>query len=93
MLLVTPQGAVTPTEPQDAEPLLRENGAVGQVVNLHIVNEDSDLLVTMAIDPAQPINSKARSLLDQLAALHMMCFGPVVVQGLDAETERELTRG
>jgi hypothetical protein len=78
----------------DEEALLREHGAEGSVVNLSVTDEHGHMFALwMAIDPAQPVNSKARHLVVDLSALHVMCFGPVVLAQLDEDTERELLGG
>jgi hypothetical protein len=78
----------------EEETLLRENGAEGSVVNLSVTDEHGHMFaVWMAIDPAQPINTKARSMIVDLAAMHILCFGPVVFSQLSEDIQQELLGG
>lgn len=91
-LLILPQGSKAyPDEEQDEETTLREVGAEGQIVNLHITDDEgNDFGVWMGIDPAMPVNSAARLAVAQLSAVHIMCFGPVLITQLDEDLASEL---
>lgn len=94
-LLIDPQGRVMPADEEaDEEQTLRDAEAVGQIVNLSITDDMGHMFaVWMAIDPVQPVNSKARSVISSLAALHMMCFGPVLITQIDEDLALEITGG
>lgn len=94
-VLILPEGSVEPVEVEvEEETLLREAGADGQVVNLNITDDlGHSFTAWMAIDPAQPINSKARSVIANLSALHMMCFGPILITQIDDDLVTEIVGG
>lgn len=94
MLLVQQDRVMLVDDEADEEALLREHGAEGSVVNLSVTDEHGHMFaVWMGIDPAQPVNSKARRMVVDLSALHIICLGPVVFTQLDEDTERELLGG
>lgn len=74
----------------DEEGLLREHGSEGQIVTLNIKDDDHTFSMWMGIEPSQPTNTTARHAIVNLCALHLMCFGPVLLTGLDDDTAREV---
>lgn len=92
-VLIEPTGAKKTYEwdGEDEEETLREAGVEGQIVNLHVTDDEGgDIMVWMGIDPAMPVNSAARLAVAQLSAVHVMCFGPVLITQLDEDLATEL---
>lgn len=95
-LMLHPQGRVLSLDAVTlgrAESLLADQGSIGPFVRLTMSTEDTDFEVWMGIDPTQPINVFARQAIDRLSSLHMVCFGPVLLTGLDESVALELRRG
>lgn len=94
-MLLVHQGRVTRVDDEaEEEALLRDYDAEGAVVNLSVTDEFGHMFaVWMAIDPAQPVNTKARQMIVDLSAMHIICFGPVVFSQLSEDTEMELLGG
>lgn len=79
------------SDPPDEEEVLRENDSAGQVVTLNIKDDDGhEFSAWMGVDPTQPVNPTARQAIANLAAIHLLCFGPVLLTGVDEDTAREV---
>jgi hypothetical protein len=76
-----------------AEPTLREHGAEGDVVCVNLKDEVTDFSAWMGVDPAMPVNPTARQAIVNLTGLHLLCFGPVLITGLDEDTATEIAGG
>lgn len=93
-VLIQPDGKKQQTEgddaEHDAEHVLREAGTEGPVVHMQMQDETAVFSVWMGVDPAMPVNTSARKAIVDLAGLHIMCFGPVLIVGLDEDTATEV---
>lgn len=92
-LLLWPSGELRQRADLDPVDMLRDAGVEGQIVAITLEGEGHNFVVHMCIDPTQPINPFARHAIDMLSGLHLMCFGPVLITGLDDDTITEISRG
>lgn len=95
-ILFHPDGRIEPQYEVQGDSVsadLVRQGANGPFVRLAFNTEDISFHVWMGLDLSQPINTFARQAIDGLAALHVMCFGPVLFTDLDEDIVRELSRG